>query len=466
VRRILHIATREFLATVATKGFIVSMLLTPLLIALVVLVLPHFLNERPPSLAGEIAVIDPTGRITERLGTFLDPEAIAERHDARIRTAMSQLPPAVEGLAGMASADSTGRKALEVALGETPRITVVSLPPGADIEKEKEPLKARPSKDPSERGRLALVVVHPDAVRRALASDAFGSYDLWLQAKIDDRIEDEIRDGLREAIVEARVADAGLDRAEIETLTRVPRVPATTVTDKGERKINPELAILIPMAMTILLVMAVMTSGQALMMSTIEEKSTRVAEVLLSAVSPIELMTGKILGQMGVGLVVLALYGGAAIIGLASFALLGLVDPTLLVYLVIFFLISYFVMGSLLGAIGAAVNELGEAQNLMTPIMLVMTLPWILWMPISRNPNSALAVSMSLIPPVNSFGMILRMSSTTPPPLWQVWLSIGIGLVSVWAALWISAKVFRVGILMFGKPPNLATLVRWVRMAG
>jgi ABC-2 type transport system permease protein len=95
----------------------------------------------------------------------------------------------------------------------------------------------------------------------------------------------------------------------------------------------------------------------------------------------------------------------------------------------------------------------------------MLMLPWILWMPISRDPNSIFATVSSFIPPLNCFVMLLRMTSTTPPPWWQVWLSILIGIGGVYCALWFAAKVFRVGLLMYGKPPNFKTLLRWVRMA-
>jgi ABC-type Na+ efflux pump permease subunit len=208
-----------------------------------------------------------------------------------------------------------------------------------------------------------------------------------------------------------------------------------------------------------------MMGGQALLTSTIEEKSSRVIEVLLSAVSPLELMAGKILGQMGVSLVALGLYVALGMAVLLSFALLGLINPWLLLYLIVFFVIAYLVLGSLMMAVGAAVNEMREANSLMTPIILVMVLPLMLATPISQDPNSTFSVVMSLVPPVNSFAMLLRLASSTPPPSWQVWASIAIGLASVYAALWFAAQVFRIGLLMYGKPPNLATLIRWVRTA-
>src|SRR5439155_8402232 len=105
------------------------------------------------------------------------------------------------------------------------------------------------------------------------------------------------------------------------------------------------------------------------MTSTVEEKSSRIVEVLLSAVSPLELMAGKILGQMGVSLVALSLYLILGVALLVSSAMLGLVNLSLLFYLAIFFVLAYLTIGSLMAAIGAAVNEMKEAQSLMGPIM-------------------------------------------------------------------------------------------------
>jgi ABC-2 type transport system permease protein len=101
----------------------------------------------------------------------------------------------------------------------------------------------------------------------------------------------------------------------------------------------------------------------------------------------------------------------------------------------------------------------------MTPVILTIMIPYLLWLPISRDPNSTLAVALSFIPPISPFVMMLRLTSSTPPPMWQVWLSIVIGAAAVYVAIWAAAKIFRIGILMYGKPPNFKTLVRWVRMA-
>jgi ABC-type Na+ efflux pump permease subunit len=357
------------------------------------------------------------------------------------------------------------RQSMESALGEVPRLDVVVLDPASDVEAEKAPLRTPAAGASGGASRLALVAVQPDAVSRAPGSTAYGSYDLYVRGKIDDRLIDEIRAGLREAIVDARVQASGLDRREIEALTHVARTPSRTVTAEGERETNEVLNMLLPAGFMVLLLVSVLTSGQYLLTTTVEEKSNRVVEVLLSAVSARELMVGKILGQMAVGLLVLALYAGLGVVALISFAMLGLLDPALIAFLVVFFLLAYFTIASFMAAIGAAVNEMREAQTMMTPVMLMVMIPWILWLPLSRDPNSLVATVLSFVPPLGNFVMLLRMSSSTPPPMWQTWLAIVVSGLGAWAAVWFAAKVFRIGLLMFGKPPNFATLVRWARMA-
>ena len=99
------------------------------------------------------------------------------------------------------------------------------------------------------------------------------------------------------------------------------------------------------------------------------------------------------------------------------------------------------------------------------PIMMVLMIPWILWLPLSREPNSMLAIVLSFVPPLGNFVMLLRMTSQSPPPMWQAWLSIAVGAAGAYASLWFAAKVFRVGMLMYGKPPSFGTLIRWARMS-
>ena len=308
-------------------------------------------------------------------------------------------------------------------------------------------------------------MLHANAVEPAPGTSNLGSYDLFVPAKQDNRVEIAVQGLMRDAIIDARVAARDLNREELTRVTTVPRVRSVTVTSEGERGTVGGFTFILPVAFTFLLFMGVMGAGQGMLTTTVEEKSSRVIEVLLSAVSPLELMGGKLLGHMGISLLAMSLYLGLGLITLASFSLFGLLDLSLIGYLFIFFLIAFFTIGSLMMAAGAAVNDMREAQQLMMPMSLVLIVPWLLWMPISRSPDSVLAVVVSFLPPLNSFGMLMRLASTSPPPAWQVWLSIAIGVAGVFGTVWVTAKVFRIGLLMFGKPPDFKTLVKWVRAA-
>jgi ABC-2 type transport system permease protein len=452
VRKILLIAKRDFLAAVTTKGFIIAIMVPPLVYGTVILAFPRMMNNRVPAVAGRVVVVDQAGQVTEGVRRYLDPRAIAERRDASFNRAVESSPVAgaASGMGGVA--------AQRAVLGEVPNLEIAESPMSGLAEE-----KARLTSAAAD-GQLAVLLIHANAVKPG-ADGTLGAYDLFVRRNLDNRIQNEIRNAATDAIVDARVRAAGLNRQQIDALMRVPRPASVTVSSDGESATRPDFAGLLPMGFTLLLMISVMSSGQYLLTTTIEEKSSRTMEVILSAVSPLELLTGKILGQMAVGLTILITYSSMGILGLVSMAMFGLIDPGLLVFLFIFFMITYVIMGSLMAAIGSAVNELREAQSLMTPITLLMMIPWLFSFPISREPNSTFATVVSFIPPMNAFAMLLRLTSTSPPPMWQVWLSIAVGIVAAAGAVWFASRIFKIGLLMHGRPPNFATLLKWARQA-
>jgi ABC-2 type transport system permease protein len=456
MKKIFLIAKRDFLATVATRAFIIGLLILPAMIAIFALIGPRLFSPKNFQARGEVLVIDPTGKVASELQKTFDPARIAARQKEEANKALSSAPPQLRQLAG----DSANRN-IANALEPIPDLHIQERPANSDVEEGKKWLNTQPKDMP----HLALIVVHKNAVQPAGPGLGYGAYDLYVAPKLDDRAGGEIQRGLREAIVNLRFQARAIDKTAIDSIFAFPRIQSVTVTPNNQRQTVQGFNILLPAAFGILLFMGVMGGGGQLLNSMVEEKSSRVVEVLLSAVSPIEIMAGKLLGQMGVSLVGMGLYILMGIALLAGFALLGLINLYLIFYLLIFFVITYLVMGSLMMAVGAAVNDIKEAQSLMMPLTIVFMIPWILWMPISRDPGSVLSVAMSFIPPVNTFAMLLRMTSNVPPPLWQVWISIGIGIGSAYCAVWFAAKVLRIGLLMFGKAPDFATLIRWVRSA-
>ncbi len=459
IKRILRVALRDFVAVVCTKGFIIGALSVPAMIAAMFILGPRFLRMlKDPGfqIEGEYAVMDPTGLVFPEMNRALDPEAVARRRLEAFRRRTGQASGPVRDMV-----DAAVERSMNEMLGPAPRVRLIALPADTDIEAEKAWLKEAS-------GGLrhtALIVIHENAVEASGPESGFGTYDLYVAPDLDERDLGFIYRSIREAIVNARISAHSLEQARIKSLVRVPRQRSITVRPDGERQTVGSFNIFLPAAFGLLMFMGIMAGGQTLLTSTVEEKSSRVVEVLLSAVSPMELMAGKLIGGVAISLVMMGFYILTGMAVLTSLSLFDLFDPWLILYLLIFFLIGFFAIGALMLAVGAAVNEMSEAGPLMTPLVFVTMVPWLLWPLVSRSPNSTLAIFFSYLPPINSFGMLMRMASSQPPPWWQVWLSIGVGVASVVGAVWVAAKVFRIGLLMYGKPPNLKTLIRWVRAA-
>ena len=286
---------------------------------------------------GQIVVRDPTGIVGGELRSVLDPVALAAKRADRTRTALAGAPEAVRLAAS--------NQAIESAVGPQPEFRIVEHPATGDLQGE----KAWLTQDAPDDRHLAVVAIHSDAVVAA-AGAPLGGYDVYVPANLNARVEDAIHEGVQEAIVRARVRSENVDRDRLQALMRVGRPESVTVTKDNERRSVTGFNVVLPMVLAGFLVFGVMIGGQTLMTSTIEEKSSRVIEVLLAAVSPFELMAGKILGQLAVGLLVLAVYVGLGMVALFSFAIVGLLDPMLVAVLLVFFLITYVLFGAVIAA--------------------------------------------------------------------------------------------------------------------
>ncbi|MBX3386923.1 MAG: ABC transporter permease [Phycisphaeraceae bacterium] len=470
IRKMLDVALREFSATVLTKGFLLGVFLPPILMIGAVMLIPALMNQTPPRTQGRIAVIDRSGSVVDGIRAELSPERMSATREERRHQARELVTKNAPGVVPEEQMDRALDQAMRQAAADGPSLSVETLFADADSESAKAeiPTTRRRSDLTDKDPRLAVVVVPEGAVTKPQGRDGpaeFEPFEIYSAPTLDIEVKGIIQGAVERSIVNARIAAAGLDAREVRALTATPRSNAVTVTQTGERKTSEIASMLVPGAFMLLLWISVFTAGQSLLTSTIEEKGSRVMEVLLSAVSPLELMTGKILGQMGVGLLILSIYGGVGVISLVALAMADLIDPMNLVYLAFYFLIAYFIIACLMAAVGSAVSDLREAQSLMGPVMIVLVIPMMLWMPIMRNPNSMFAQVCSFIPPISPFVMVLRLGGSEPVPFWQIPASIALGIATVGVALWATAKIFRIGVLMYGKPPSFGTLISWVRMA-
>ncbi len=490
MKRTMQIACREFLSVVLTKAFLIGILIVPIMIGVVGIAIS--LVPKSPAVSGRVVILDQTGvvgkLVEERFSEqWARKEAEAEERKTKeaVKGAMAQvqLSPEAQALANKQfeqASKASGENAEPAA-----RLTVELVKPEEDIEKIKNEIRVSQIRAGSDGGtppRIALVVIPETAVRGTSAPSqahaerdvrvmTWDPHDVFANPQLDFEVTNTINRRVGDAIVDARIATdprlqtLGLSAERLRELMQRPFKAPTSLTPEGEKQSAGPLQMLVPIAFMILLMMSVMSGGQYLMTALVEEKSNRVMEVLLSAVSPMQLMLGKILGMMGVALLLLGIFGGLGMAGVIAFAYQDLVPAYKLVWLGVFFLFAFFTVASLMAAIGAAVNEMREAQTLLSPVMMVIMVPWFLWLPISRAPNSTFATIMSFVPAINPFVMVIRMGGSEPIPAWHYPAAAGVAMLTAIASAWVSAKVFRVGVLMYGKPPNLTTLVRWVRMA-
>jgi ABC-2 type transport system permease protein len=224
--------------------------------------------------------------------------------------------------------------------------------------------------------------------------------------------------------------------------------------------------------MVMLLYVNVLVYGFAVMRSIIEEKSSRILEVLLSSVTAKQLLAGKIIGVGAVGLtqvaIWLAIAGAFSLIGLSSTgsALANVHIPVIgVVAFGVYFVLGYFLYSTMYAALGSMVNSDQEAQQVQWPAMLPIIFAIVMATPVLQHPNSQLAFWASLFPFFTPILMFVRIMAETPP-IWQILLSIVLMLLTTWGLLGLSSRIYRVGILMYGKRPTLPELRKWLRYAG
>jgi ABC-2 type transport system permease protein len=440
--KILLIAWREFRHTALTKGFIFGAVALPVIMFGVIAVIPTLLTEKSPPLVGEIVVIDPTGTVLPRAQEIL----------VRKRTLQEKL----EELADNPPADTGSRleAAAEIGSQEEQRIDVTWR--AATEGESADTLKALLAKGSLIAG-ASISAETLDPTKEA------SPFEMFIPSSLSPKHVGQISRALRKAVEEERVARSGVDQALLDRLSDLPAPRTLRISPEGsEARENTELRFIVPAAFMFLLWICVFTSANYLLTTTIEEKSNKVMEVLLAAASPMQLLAGKILGYSAVSAVMLVMYGGLGVAGLSAAAMMDLVPVLHLVYLGVFFIMAYFMVAAMMSAVGSAVSDLREAQSLVGPVMMVLVVPLMLWMPIVQNPNGMLATVAGFVPPAIPFVMILRLTAATEPiPLWQTIASIAWGFACAWGMLWLAARIFRVGVLMQGKPPTPRELIRW-----
>jgi len=471
MRKILATAYREFKATALTKGFVFGTFILPVLIwAVLGAAFAFGLFDRDVKpIQGSIAVVDttPDEFFARGLESYFDQERQEALRQQRVAATKSEIEERTKGLPGGETA--AGMADPENLIRPAPEVTIENAGADATIDD----LRARVSSG----DLLAVIVAWPETLEppREFSEDATpeereaakeNTYELYLSPSVERDIADDIRSGVESIVLDRRFESAGMDLTTTRRMLSRPRTDVQRFNEAGEvKQANEALETLLPLAPAIFLVIAILTGASYLLMSTVEEKNSRVMEVLLSGISPMQLMTGKVLGQGLVGLVILVVYGGTGVAAAIAF-LSGYDFPMAAVWFTIaYFFIGYFMFAGIFAAIGSAVNEIREAQALQGPVMgVIILLVYLAIFAGVNDTNSTLTRVMSFVPISSPFVMPMRLANAqAPPAMWEVLVSLALGVLGVIFFIWASAKIFRVGVLMYGKPPTLKGLLGWVR---
>jgi ABC-2 type transport system permease protein len=279
-----------------------------------------------------------------------------------------------------------------------------------------------------------------------------------------------LRTTVNGVILNERFRTSSLDRTVVTRLTKPAPLENLGLFDRGEagtvkpaEQVDEVRTFGLPSVLLVLMYITVMSSSPQLLNSVIEEKMSRISEVLIASVTPFQLMMGKLLGSVSVSVLLALIYfaGGLAVAHYWGYG--DAVTPATLLWFVLFLILAVLMFGSIFIAIGAACTDLKDSQNMMTPAMLLVMLPVLTWVTVLRAPDGLVATVLSLTPTATPFLMLLRISLPPGPPAWQIVLAFVLTTGSAVVMVWAAGKIFRTGLLMQGKSATLPEMVRWIR---
>jgi ABC-2 type transport system permease protein len=280
-----------------------------------------------------------------------------------------------------------------------------------------------------------------------------------------------LQSAINRAAREQRLIDAKVDSKTRQDLLK-PIQLQSIKTGTGGQESNTGNTFALVFAIGFIMYLAILMYGQIILGAVIEEKETRIAEILFSSVKPFTLMMGKLVGVSLVALTQLTIWGLAfsvfALYGVGVLASQGLSTniPSMpflhYIYFALFFLLGYFIYGTIYALVGSMVTTAQEGGQLAMPIILILVVSFYLFWPVSRAPDSPFSFWVSMIPFSAPVSMLVRIVTQTPP-FWQIALSLLIGFSSVLVIMWIAARIYRVGMLMYGKRASIPEAIRWAR---
>src|SRR5829696_714241 len=436
MRKFLAVVKREYVQRVRAKMFIVSTVLLPLVMSLFGIVPAIILNMNAGS-PQRVAIVDQTGKMYGLLSQALYNEESNQQSN--------------NDNTGQRAISRSGRFLLQQVSAEGQSVEQLR----TDLDRR---LRARELD-----GYLILPADFLD----------HGQVEYFNRNPGDLFSRRGLQSALNRAVREQRLIEAKVDSKTRQELFQPVELQAIKIGDSGaERDSGGSFALVFGVGFVMYI--AILMYGQVILGAVIEEKETRIAEILFSSVKPFTLMMGKLVGVSLVALTQLAIWG----IAFSAFALYGVgmlagkgirtSIPTIpfshYIYFALFFLLGYFIYATFYALVGSMVTTAQEGGQLAMPIILLLVISFYIFLPVSRSPDSSFSFWASMLPFSAPVAMLVRIVTQTPP-FWQIALSLFIGFGTVLLFMWIASRVYRVGMLMYGKRASIPEAWRWARQA-
>jgi ABC-2 type transport system permease protein len=449
MNKFLAVIKREYVQRVRSRMFIVVTVLGPLMLALFT-VLPAFIAGIEAGGPTRIAVVDESGKMFERFQQSLN----RKEDDAEQPEGANKSP------AETVNANQQDRMAAAGKLAggsfQVERIQVE----GRALDEIKRELGDRIRK-----GQLDVYVILPRDILETGNAEFYGrnTGDVFTKGRLSDRLTTAVRD--------QRLAQKNIAPEVVREINRPVTLNATRISDSGEEK-DSGAGFYLVFGMGFVIYLTILLYGQVILAAVIEEKETRIAEILFSSIRSFPLMMGKLVGVScvaltqltiwGLSFIALAVYGSQALSARGMPVSLPHMPPVFALYFALFFLLGYYIYSTIYALVGSMVTTAQEGGQMAMPVVLLLVIGFYLAFPVIRSPNSSFAFWVSMVPFFAPITMLVRIVTETPP-VWQIALSLGIGFATVTLLVWLASRIYRVGMLMYGKRATIPEVWRWLR---
>lgn len=450
MHKFLAVVKHEYRKVVLKWSFLIGTLLLPFLAACFALVpAVIFSIKGDPT---RIVIVDPTERIAQRLKENLASERIVAKAQKAARDSLTDIDAS--------QSEKMQRSAEQFAEGF---IFIEQPLDGVPLERLRSELNSQIAE-----GEIDAYLIIPPNI-----DDPNTVFEFRSRRAADIVTNETFKDALNDAVRSQRLADANISEARLAELSRNVNLEVKGIDERGEETDSTGVMIA-SFIIGLMIYITLAIYGQAIMGAVVEEKETRIAEILFSSARPFVLMMGKLVGVGLAGLTQLAIWvvSGVFIIGILAvqvdtaplLASVPTITPLMIVYFLIFFLLGFFIYASIFALIGSMVTTVQEGGQFAFPPIMILLIGFYFSFAVIRDPNSTLSFWVSIAPFFAPITMPVRILAETPP-FWQIALSIAINAAAIAGLVWLASRVYRVGMLMYGKRATVPEVWKWIRQA-